>query len=81
MGDLPGAIDLAQPNRQAQARRAVLGDLLLRAAAQQRGRECDHVAGGHVELGDLESAVSLLLPIEERTSFNMFLSRCRSFSS
>ena len=62
MGDLPGTIDLAQPDRQAQARRAVLSELLLRAAAQQRGRECDSVAGGHVELGDLKSAVSLLLP-------------------
>ena len=39
VGDLPGTIDLAQPDRQAQARRAVLGELLLRAAAQQRGHE------------------------------------------
>ena len=66
MGDLPGTIDLAQPDRQAKARRPVLGELLLRAAAQQGGRECDRVAGGHVELGDLKSAVPLLLPIEER---------------
>src|SRR5512132_3104677 len=66
VGDLPGTIDLAQPDRQAQARRAVLSELLLRAAVQQRGRECDRVAGGHVELGYLKSAVSLLLPIEER---------------
>jgi hypothetical protein len=35
MGDLPGATDLAQLHRQAQARRAVLGELLLRAP--QRG--------------------------------------------
>src|SRR5262245_5574205 len=66
VGDFPRTIDLAQPDRQPQARRAILEKLLLRAAAQQCGRECDLVAGGHIELCDLKSAVSLLLPIEER---------------
>src|SRR5262245_54954332 len=66
VGDFPRTIDLPQPDRQPEARRAVLEKLLLRAAAQQCGRECDLVAGGHIELCDLKSAVSLLLPIEER---------------